>query len=237
MRYQTVLLDADDTILDFHRSEREAISDTIRTVGVEPTDERIAAYSEINQGLWRALERGEITKKRLIVRRFELFLEYLGRKSDEQDAKRMAETYMSALSTKGYFLSGARELCEALFGSVRLYIVTNGVGFIQRGRQAVSGLDCLVDGVFISEDVGYEKPSHLFFEHVAERIPDFCKETTLIVGDSLTSDMLGGVRFGIDTCWYNPKELSPTEELAGKITYTVSTHKEIERIVREGADE
>ena len=146
----------------------------------------------------------------------------------------MAQTYMRFLSQKGYWLDGAQSLCQNLFGSVRLYIVTNGVAFIQRGRQAMCGLDRYVDGVFISEEIGYEKPRTEFFEAVSKQIPDFCKETTLIVGDSLSSDMTGGVNFGLDTCWYNPRGLMPTEELAGKMTYTVATHREIEEIVRRG---
>ena len=235
MRYETVLLDADDTLLDFHRSEREALSDMMNGMGVDPTEERLLAYSRINKALWKALERGEITKPRLIIRRFEEFMEYLSLPCDEERARSLAETYMNALSQKGYFLEGARELCEALYGKVRVYIVTNGVGFVQRGRQAISGLDRLVDGTFISEVIGYEKPSPLYFEHVAAEIPNFSKETTLIVGDSLSSDIRGGVDFGIDTCWYNPKGLLPSEELAGKITYTVKDHKEIEQIIREGA--
>ena len=198
MRYETVLLDADDTLLDFHRSEREALSDMMIGMGIEPTEDRLLVYSQINKGLWKALERGEITKPRLVVCRFEMFMDYLGVPCDEAGARSMAEAYMNALSQKGYFLEGARELCQALHGKVRVYIVTNGVGFVQRGRQAISGLDRLVDGTFISEDVGHEKPSPLYFEYVASKIPNFSKDTTLIVGDSLSSDIGGGIGFGID---------------------------------------
>ncbi len=235
MRYDTVLLDADDTLLDFHRSEREAVADTMREIGVEPTDEKILAYSGINSSLWRALERGEIEKSVLLYRRFTLFSEYLGLLPNEDRDRHMAENYMRSLSTKGYLLDGALALCRSLYGSARLYIVTNGVEFIQRGRYAVSGLSDYVDGVFISGVIGHEKPSLSYFTYVAEHIPDFRREKTLIVGDSLTSDMRGGVAFGLDTCWYNPRGLSPTEDLAGKITYTVKDHREIELIVREGA--
>ena len=235
MRYDTVLLDADDTLLDFHRSEREALTDTMRELGIEPTEEKISAYSRINASLWRALERGEIEKSVLLYRRFALFSEYLGLESDTRRDRSMAECYMQSLSTKGYLLDGALALCQALYGRARLYIVTNGVEFIQRGRYAVCGLSDYVDGVFISGVIGHEKPSLAYFTYVAEHIPNFCKERTLLVGDSLTSDMRGGVAFGLDTCWYNPKGLSPTEDLAGRITYTVKEHKEIEAIIRRDA--
>ena len=232
----TVLMDVDETLLDFKRSEREAISETMVQMGIEPTEEKISLYSSINDSLWKALERGEIEKKVLTYRRFELFLEALSLPCGESETRRMAKTYMDILSTKGYWLNGAKELCERLQKEVRLYIVTNGVDFIQRGRQAVSGLCDFVDGAFISEEIGYEKPRVEFFEAVAARIPDFCKEKTIIVGDSLTSDMLGGVNFGLDTCWYNPRGLSCSEALAGKITYTVSDHTAIERVIRGGAE-
>ena len=234
MRYDTILFDADETLLDFHRSEREAVSDAMREVGICPTDEKIATYSEINAGLWKALERREITKSVLLYRRFGLFFERYGIEGGEALARKTAEIYMHHLSQKGYLLDGALSLCQRLHGKARMYIVTNGVEFIQRGRYKASGLEAYPDGVFISDVIGYEKPHPAYFTYVAEHIPDFCPERTLMVGDSLTSDMKGGVNFGLDTCWFNPRGLAPSEELKGRITYTVSTHEEIYRLIMEG---
>ena len=231
MRYDTVLMDADDTLLDFRRSEREALSDTMKEIGVEPTDERIRAYSEINASLWKALERGEIEKSVLLYRRFSLFAEYLELPADEERDRHMAEYYMQSLSTKGYLLDGARELCRSLYGKARLYIVTNGVEFIQKGRYAVCGLGDYVDGVFISGVIGHEKPSRAYFERVAAEIPDFCPEKTLMVGDSLTSDIRGGVGFGLDTCWYNPHNKSIPADLVGKITYEIHELDQLTTII------
>ncbi len=234
MKYDTILFDADETLLDFRRSEREAISATMRSVGIEPTEELVLTYSEINLSLWKALERREITKEVLLYRRFEIFLERLGFEGEEALARRMADYYKGTLSTCGYLLDGALSLCQRLFGRVRMYIVTNGVESIQRGRYQASGLESYPNGIFISDVIGCEKPHRAYFEYVAEHIPNFCPERTLMVGDSLTSDIKGGVEFGLDTCWYNPRGLSPTEELAGRITYTVATHEEIYRLITEG---
>jgi 2-haloacid dehalogenase len=233
MRYDTILFDADETLLDFHRSEYEAVAETMAEVGIEPTEERISTYSQINDRLWKALERGEIEKSVLLWKRFLLFREQFGIGGTEEDAREMAARYMKHLSEKGYLLDGALSLLQRLKGKVRMYIVTNGVAFIQRGRYKLSGLESYPDGVFISEEVGAEKPSPAYFSYVAEHIPDFCRERTLVVGDSLTSDIKGGVNFGLDTCWFNPHGKAVSEELRGRITYTVSSHEEIYRLIME----
>ena len=201
MRYETVLFDADQTLLDFHKSEYEAIREVLRLSGIAPDDENVKLYSEINSSLWKALERGEIEKDVLVYRRFELLLEQLG---VEGDAKKMSEAYVTALSQKGYLLDGAKEMCECLYGRVKMYIVTNGLEKVQRGRYKICGIGKYFNGIFISGVIGAEKPSVKFFEHVAANIEGFDKSKTLIVGDSLTSDIKGGIDFGIDTCWYAP---------------------------------
>ncbi len=215
MQYRTVLLDADGTLLDFDRSEKEALREALIAINAPATDEVIATYSRINDGFWKMLERGEIEKKDLYYRRFEELFSVFG---IESDAKALARSYMEKLSHKGYLLEGAETLCRKLFGKCRLYIVTNGTEFIQRGRYAVSGIDRYFDGVFISDVIGMPKPKLGFFEAVAKQIPDFRKEETLIVGDSLTSDMKGGIDFGMDTCWYNPQRKTTPEAMVGKIT-------------------
>ena len=169
--------------------------------GIVADDELVSDYSRINDSLWKMLERGEIEKQVLLYHRFELVCE---KYSFDADAKLMAKTYMETLSQKAYLLDGAQELCEKLYGKVRIYIVTNGVEFIQKRRYVGSGLDKYFERAFISGEIGFEKPSVEYFEHVAANIPDFDKSRTLIVGDSLSSDIAGGINYGIDTCWYSP---------------------------------
>ncbi|MBQ9086086.1 MAG: YjjG family noncanonical pyrimidine nucleotidase [Clostridia bacterium] len=230
MKYDIILFDADGTLLDFARSEKEALSDALDQIGMTYDDEVIATYSRMNDELWKRLERGEIEKKVLFYRRFELFFSHYG---FEWDAHDMAKRYMYALAQKGYILEGADALCRALYGKVRLYIVTNGVEFIQKGRFAACGLAPYFEDRFISDALGYEKPKTEFFEAVARQIPNFSKERVLIVGDSLTSDMRGGINYGIDTCWYNPTGKSVPMDMEGEITYTAESFGEIEKLILE----
>lgn len=222
MRYQTILLDADGTLLDFERSEAEAVREAMRENGISPTETLVKRYSEINDSLWKKLERGEIRKDVLLYHRFELFGEEFG---FSLDAHKMAKDYMQFLSTKGYTLPGAKEFLERLHGKTELYIVTNGVEFIQIGRYARSGLEGLTARTFISGQIGYEKPDVRYFEAVAKEIPNFDLTRTLIVGDSLTSDMRGGVNFGLDTCWYNPKGKEVPKDLP--LTFVATNYDEI----------
>lgn len=233
MKYDTVLFDADGTLLDFQRSEREAVAEALREMGVCPTDEMLEVYSQINDELWKRLERGEIQRSVLMYHRFELLFDRYGVIANAQE---MASAYMRTLARKGYVLDGAEELCEKLRGACRLYIVTNGTEIIQKGRFARSGLEPYFEECFISQTIGYNKPDERFFEYVASRIRDFTKEKTLIVGDSLTSDILGGIRFGIDTCWYNPKKNSAPDDMEGKITYVANDFDDICRAIAEGGD-
>ena len=222
MKYDTVLFDADGTLLDFHRSETEAIKQAMKIHNVPDTDENVALYSRINDSLWKKLERGEIEKKVLLYRRFELLFDALKMKGD---AMAMCEDYISALSTKAYLLDGAEDMCKKLYGKVRLYIVTNGVERVQKGRYARSGLDRYFEKVFISGELGAEKPSVAFFEKVASNITGFDRSRTVIVGDSLTSDMAGGLNFEIDTCWYAPQEKKCPDNM--NLTYIAKSFDDV----------
>ena len=210
MRYDIILFDADGTLLDFIRAEDEALRESLLSMGISADDEMVRTYSSINDSLWKALERGEVTKDVLRYRRFERFFSHYG---FELDAHVMASKYEDALSQNGYLLDGADALCERLYGKAKMYIVTNGIEAIQRGRYAICGLEKYFDDIFISGCVGHEKPDVRYFEHVERSIPDFCKERAVILGDSLTSDMMGGIAYGIDTCWYNPKGKSLPENM------------------------
>ncbi len=202
---KVILWDIDNTLLDFKKAESYAIKKCFEIFGLgECTDEMISRYSEINKRYWERLERGEIAKKRVLEGRFEDFFALLGLPVEKAAA--FNEEYQMRLGDKAFFCDGADEVVKRLKGKVRQYAVTNGTLTAQSRKLASSGLDKLLDGVFISDVIGVEKPNIGFFEYVFENIDDSIKkEEIMIVGDSLTSDMLGGNNAGIRCCWYNPE--------------------------------
>lgn len=225
-QYEILLLDADETLFDFPRAESEAVCDALRGMGVTADTEMIATYSRINDGFWKMLERGEIGKEELRVARFEAFCRHYG---IVLDVARLALAYTDALATKCYLLPGALEVCRTLAAHTDLYIITNGIASVQRGRFSRSPLQGLIKDLFISEEIGAEKPSKVYFDTVAARIPHFEAEKALIVGDSLTSDIRGGINAGIDTCWFNRKGKVAPDDMP--ITYTIRTLEELVPLV------
>ena len=227
-RYKTVLFDADNTLFDFSRAERTAIASTMQDFGIAASEAYIALYSRINDEMWKRLERGEITKGELRVARFADFLAAIGAAAD---APAMADVYVAHLSEQVFPIGGAVELVRELACTHRLYIITNGIASVQHKRFDASPFVPYFKDLFISEEIGYEKPHPAFFAAVAERIPDFDAAAALVVGDSLSSDIAGGVAAGLDTCWYNPNGSVNTKDLP--ITYTVRTLAEILPLVRQ----
>ena len=225
-KYTTVLFDADATLFDFKRSEHDAVIDCLAFAGLPTTEEVVEKYSEINDSYWKKLERGEVTKAELFVARWKDTVDYYG---FDFDAQVIAAKYPERLAERGYLIEGAEEICKALYGKFRLYIVTNGFAKVQHGRFDKSPIRQYFENMFISEEVGAEKPSLEYFEKVFASIPDFDREKTIIIGDSLTSDIKGGIAAGIDTCWYNPKGKEIPENM--NITYTVKDLSEIESIL------
>lgn len=199
--FEFLFIDLDDTILDFHKAERLAIAKTIRQFGVEPTEEVLALYHEINIRHWQMLERGELLREEVLVNRFAVLFQQLG---VEADAESCARAYEDNLSQGHYFLPGAEEALEKLSGKYRLFLASNGTAKVQAGRMKSANLYHLFEKVFVSQEIGFNKPSIHYFEGCFAQIPGFDKSKAIIVGDSLTSDMLGGQNAGIATCWVNP---------------------------------
>lgn len=197
-----LFLDLDDTILDFHKAERIAVSKTIRDFGVEPTDEILSRYHVINKAHWERLERGEITRAQVLVNRFAVLFSELG---IEVDARACARTYERNLSVGHYFLPGAEEAVKALHKKYRLYLASNGTAAVQQGRLTSAGLYPYFEQVFISQEIGFNKPSREYFDACFAKIPDFDPARAVMVGDSLTSDILGGKNAGLPTVWVNPE--------------------------------
>lgn len=206
-----VLLDIDDTLLDFGKAEAAAIKKTFERIGIPATDEVIARYSEINNAQWSALERGELTRQQVLVRRFDILFEELGITGVPSEMAQASYEYL--LGIGHYFIDGAVELLEALKDKYELYIVSNGTACVQDSRLASAGIAPYFKDIFISERIGADKPSREFFDRAFSRIEGFEREKAIIVGDRLSSDILGGINAGISTCWFNPKRLPPDPDI------------------------
>ena len=197
-----LLLDLDDTILDFHKAERIALSKTIQDFGVEPTEEALALYHKINKWHWEQLELGVMTREEVLTGRFAVFFRELGKTVDPTAC---ARSYESNLSIGHYFLPGAEETVQALSKKYRLFLVSTGTATVQHSRLTSAGLYPYFEQVFVSQEIGFNKPDKAYFDRCFERIPGFDPEKALMVGDSLTSDIKGGINAGVRTVWINPK--------------------------------
>ena len=203
-RFDILLWDVDGTLLDFIAAEKAAVQTLFREFGLgECTDEMVERYSRINKEYWERLERGELSKPEILVRRFADFFASEG--LDASKAPEFNEQYQVRLGDTVVFCDDSYELLSSLRGRVKQYAVSNGTVVAQTRKLRRSGFDRLLDGVFLSEELGYEKPATEFFDQVFAAIGEPDRERMLIVGDSLTSDITGGNRAGIRTCWYNPK--------------------------------
>ena len=199
-----LFLDLDDTILDFHKAERIAIAKTVAQFGLEPTEEVLHRYHLINKAHWEMLERGELTRAEVLTRRFGvLFREY----GMDVDVQVCAKVYERNLSIGHYFLPGAEEAVDRLSKKYRLFLASNGTAVVQKGRMTSANLYRFFEKVFVSQEIGHNKPSKAYFDACFAQIPGFDPAKAMIVGDSLTSDILGGINAGIRTCWVNPQHL------------------------------
>lgn len=196
-----LFLDLDDTILDFHKAERIALAKTIRDFGVEPTEHVLHRYHIINKLHWEMLERGELTRAEVQVGRFRALFEELG---VAVDAAAVTAKYSENLAIGHYFMPGAEEAVEALSKKYRLFLASNGTASVQKGRMTSANLYRFFEQVYVSQEIGHNKPSKAYFDACFARIPDFNPARAMIVGDSLTSDIRGGINAGIKTCWVNP---------------------------------
>ena len=196
-----LLLDLDDTILDFAQAERVALEKTLTAFGVEPTAERIRRYSQINKDCWKRMERGELTRDELRTVRFR---EFFGELGISADVEAVAKAYVENLSEGHWFLPGAEEAVKRLAKKYRLFLASNGMASVQKGRMTSAGLYPYFEQSFVSEEMGASKPSRAYFDAAFARIEGFDPDKAMMVGDSLTSDIRGGINAGIRTCWINP---------------------------------
>ncbi len=208
--FEYLFLDLDDTILDFHKAEHLAIGKVMQHFGVEPTEERRARYSQINKWHWHQLELKKMTRDEVLEGRFAVFFEELGIQVDRYAVARLYEEY---LSQGHWFMPGAEEAVDALSKKYRLFLASNGTASVQKGRMTSANLYRFFEKVFVSQEIGHNKPSKEYFEAAFAMIPGFDKSKCLMVGDSLTSDIRGGINAGIKTCWVNPNHLPGREDI------------------------
>ena len=205
-----LFLDMDDTILDFQGGEQVAIRQTLRAFGLEPSEEVLERYRRINRWHWQQLELGKMTRSQVLEGRFRMLFAEMGIPGDSAAC---AEAYTENLSRCHEFVPGAREALERLKGKYRLFLATNGTASVQRRRMAGAGLEPYFEQVFISQEIGWDKPGIGYFQGCFSRIPGFDPGRAMIVGDSLTSDIQGGINAGIRTCWVNPSHAQAPEGL------------------------
>ncbi len=199
---KNILFDLDDTLLDFHTAEKNALRKTLEYLGINPTAEILARYSQLNKEHWKLLEQGKLTRKEVKVGRYKQLFKEIGLNCCAESA---TGYYENLLGIGHYFIKDAEKLLEILSADYKLYIVSNGTAQVQKTRIESSGIEKYFKDIFISQLVGYDKPNIKFFDYCFMKIPNFKKCETVIVGDSLSSDIKGGKNAGIKTIWFNPK--------------------------------
>ena len=225
---RSVFFDLDETLLDFTRAEAVALSRALRCFGMEPTRHIIDRYHVLNISQWRLMEEGKLSRVGVLIRRFELLFEEMGWGLETVPA--FNNQYELFLGQGHYFLPGAEDLLKELAPKYDLYLATNGASEVQRGRLKSAGIEPYFKGIFISGEVGYDKPSPEYFRSCFAAIPDFDPDSAIIVGDSLTSDIRGGKNAGIRTCWLNPTGAEPHSGIVPD--YTVRTLEELPALFR-----
>lgn len=202
-KFTTVLWDVDDTLLDFPYSQRHALEAAFRFAGRTMTEEIFLRYTAINDSFWKRLELGEITRQELLRGRFEELFRKFDIRGIDPEAFRLK--YEEELGSVYRFRDDSLAICTALKGRIKQYVITNGQAAVQRSKLRLSGLDQVMDGIFISGEIGFPKPQRDFFDCCLAQLAERDPRRILLVGDSLSSDIRGGVQAGIPTCWYRPE--------------------------------
>lgn len=227
MKYKVILFDADETLFDFKKAEKEAFKNTMIDFGVDYNESyHFNTYEEINSAIWKELEQGLITQEELKIERFRRFINKIDMNFDENE---FSTTYMQYLGEGSFLFEGAMELIEDLSNQYTLSIVTNGLTVVQERRIKKSVIAKYFKDIVISEEVGIAKPYPDIFEYAMSNIGKFSKDEILMIGDNLSSDIKGGINYNIDTCWYNPNKKENKTDLSP--TYEISDYKELRSLL------
>lgn len=224
MGYKILLFDLDDTLLDFQANEMDSLNKLFLQNGLAFSEEIFQVYNSVNKQLWADYENGEIVLDVVLNTRFSETMLKLG---EVVDGVEWESQYRELLGNGCQHMEGALEVCQSLSKSHRLFVVTNGVAKTQLKRLKNSGLYEFFEDIFDSQTIGYQKPSEKFFDYVIDHIKDFHKKDALIIGDSLNTDIKGGIQSGIDTCWISrkPRECPVGIQSTFKITKLEELYK------------
>ena len=227
MKYEIILFDADETLFDFRKSEREALKETMLEFNIKYDEEyHLKIYKEINNAIWKELEEGAITQQKLKIERFKRLSNRLEDKFNEIE---FSKSFVKNLAEASFLFEDSVALIKSLQENCRLAIITNGLKDVQNYRIKKSVIGKYFEDIVISEEVKVAKPDSKIFEHALNNLKHTDKSKVLMVGDSLTSDIQGGINFGIDTCWFNPSKTVNTTKI--KPTFEISNLMEVKDIV------
>lgn len=227
MKYTTLLFDLDDTILDFTKGEQIALTLLLEEMNVENIQDVIAEYVVLNKSLWKEIEKGTLNRDYVLNNRFSMLFDQYGKKVD---GEKVEERYRYYLDLQHDFIEGAQEILKDLHKLYNIYIITNGVSKTQLKRIKDANLEEIFTDIFVSEDIGFQKPAKEYFEAVIKKIPDFNLRKTLIIGDSLTADIAGGIQNNIDTCWINLNKVENLTDI--KPTYEIYKLSDLYEILK-----
>lgn len=222
MSYKILLFDLDDTLLDFGANEADSLNKLFQLHGYTLTDELFRVYNCVNKQLWADYEDGKIALNEVLNSRFSQTMLKLG---EVVDGVEWEDQYRELLGNGCQLIEGALELCQSLSASHRLFVITNGITKTQIKRLKQSGLYEFFEDIFDSQSIGFQKPSGEFFDYVMSHIKDFKIEEALVIGDSLNTDIKGGIQAGINTCWVNRKSQKAPAEM--QVTHTITSLAEL----------
>ena len=226
MRYPYLLFDADNTLFDFDRAVRYAFDASCRAVGLQSSDELLRRYSAHNDACWLMFDRGAASKEFILIERFRRFFAELGVDADPEAANR---AHLETLAVCSFPTAHSVEVCRTLARTHRLFLITNAVASVQRGRLARAEIKPYLEAAFISEEAGAQKPTAAYFDYVFAHVDGITRENCLVVGDSLSSDIRGANNYGLACCWYNPKRLPNPEGL--RVDYEITDLRALYDIV------
>lgn len=222
--YKTLFFDLDDTLFDYTGDEKRCIKKVMEGHGMMVDDDIFELYYSIDD--WQLFTMGDINSKTVITDHFRRMLKMLETKSEEISV--MADEFYEAMFLSHRLKYGALKTLEYLKDKgYKLYITSNGYSDIQRKRIQDAKIEQYFNGVFISEEMDLRKPGRAFFNYVFNRIPESNHKNILIIGDAPTSDILGGINAGVDTCWLNDRD----KKCKYKYTYQIKSLKELMNIL------